>query len=80
MDIKSQIIISTIEDLGKLIRNKRKKNSLTQAEAAAFCKVGTRFFSDLENGKKSLQMGKVLQVLQAFGFNLAVEEKGLPTS
>lgn len=52
--------------------------ALTQAEAALFCNVGTRFFSDLENGKNTLQIGKVHQVLKSFGLVFAIEERGLP--
>lgn len=74
----NQIIITTVDDLGRAVREKRKKLAFTQAEAVAFCQVGTRFFSDLENGKDTLQIGKVLNVLKAFGLVFSIEERGLP--
>ena len=43
---------------------------LTQAETAAMCNVGIRFFSELENGKTTLQIGKVLHCLDMLGINL----------
>lgn len=65
------------EEFGTAIRNARKAASLTQADAAALCQVGTRFLSDLENGKASIQLGKALQVLRALGLTLSLSPKTL---
>jgi y4mF family transcriptional regulator len=62
------------EDISSIIKNRRKSLNLTQAECAAFCGVGVRFFSELENGKQSLQLGKVLQVLQTLGLKTTISE------
>lgn len=48
---------------------------LTQAECAAFCGVGIRFFSELEKGKATLQLDKVLHVVQMMGLNIHLVEK-----
>jgi hypothetical protein len=42
--------------------------------------VGVRFLSELERGKTTLELGKVLQVLQGFGFNLSLHKnsEGVP--
>ena len=61
--------------IGKLIRQSRKEQGLTQAEAAAFMNVGTRFLSDLENGKPTVQLEKALQVLNAIGFKVMLVPK-----
>ena len=63
------------KDIGAIIRNARKRVKLTQAEAAAMCSVGTRFLSDLENGKSSLHLGKALLVLKAFGLRVLIKQK-----
>ena len=62
------------EDISSLIKKRRKNLNLTQAECAAFCGVGIRFFSELENGKQSLHLGKVLQVLQTLGLKIFITE------
>jgi y4mF family transcriptional regulator len=49
----------------KFIRNKYK---LTQEELAEKAGVGLRFIRDLEQGKESLRMDKVNQVLALFGY------------
>jgi HTH-type transcriptional regulator / antitoxin HipB len=69
---------STAADIGAAIRKKRKEDGLTLADAAALCGVGYRFLSDLENGKKTVQMGKVLQVLTALGLDVYVASREWP--
>ena len=52
------------------IKQKRKKFGLTQVELAMRAGVGLRFVRDLEQGKKSLRMDKVNEVLALFGEQL----------
>jgi len=64
--------IFSSEDIGKLVRMYRKEQSVTQADLAALCAVGVRFISDLENGKQTAELGKVLHVLKCLGLEVAV--------
>jgi len=66
------IIISSPLCLGKLVRDKRKQDKLTQIELAELTGVGTRFLSELENGKSSVQLNKVLLVLAGLGLQIMV--------
>lgn len=63
-------------EIGKIVRQARKEAGLRQAQAAALCGVGTRFLSDLENGKPTLHLGKVLKVLHGFGLRVSIHRKG----
>ncbi len=65
--------IKTTEQMGTVIRSRRKDLSLTQKELAMTCGTGLRFIIDLEKGKATCQIGKTLDVLQALG--LAVETR-----
>jgi len=67
--------MNDIKEIGHIIRRKRKKYGLTQVEASGLCNVGTRFLSELENGKPTLQVGKVLHVLEAFGFSVTITHR-----
>ena len=69
---------ATAADIGAAVRKKRKQDGLTLADAAALCGVGYRFMSDLENGKETVQVGKVLQVLTALGFDVTIEARNWP--
>jgi HTH-type transcriptional regulator / antitoxin HipB len=62
--------IIAAEDLGSIIRQKRKADGLTLEEAAAVCGVSYAFFSALENGKETVRLNKVLQVLASLGIEL----------
>lgn len=56
--------------LGKYLRLKRKALNLTQPDIALKAGVGLRFIRDLEQGKTTLRMDKVNQVLKLFGQEL----------
>ncbi len=71
-------IISSPKDIGTAIRAKRKSDGLTQADAAALCGVGTRFLGELERGKPTAQIGKVLRILSGMGLMLQVTPKTVP--
>jgi len=61
---------SSIEEYGAVVRQARKHQGLSQLNLAALCGTGTRFISDLENGKPTLEMGKAIQVAQCLGLEL----------
>ena len=63
------------KDIGQLAREARRASNLTQARAAALCGVGIRFLSEMENGKASLHLGKVLKVLHGLGLVLMMKRK-----
>jgi HTH-type transcriptional regulator / antitoxin HipB len=68
--------IGSTVDLGKAVRNKRKKDGLTQAEVAAICGLGNRFLVDLESGKPTVQLGKALEVLNSLGLEVQIVPRG----
>ena len=59
-----------VAELGKAIRDERKKRGLTQQKFADLAGVGRRFLSELESGKPTLEIGKVLKVTAAAGIQL----------
>ncbi len=68
--------ITSVRDLGKAVRNRRKEGNLTQQDVADFCGVGKVFMVHLEQGKQTIQLGKVLDVLQGLGLELTVRPRG----
>ncbi len=57
--------------LSHFLKQKRRLNKITQIELANKAGVGLRFIRDLEQGKKTLRLDKVNQVLKLFGHELA---------
>lgn len=61
--------------LSTFLKEMRKENSLTQKELSAKAGVGLRLIRDMEQGKATLRIDKVNQVLALFGAHLSVEDK-----
>lgn len=61
--------------IASFIKEKRKKLKLTQVELAEKAGVGIRFIRELEQGKETLQLNKVNQVLQLFGHEVGPIKK-----
>jgi y4mF family transcriptional regulator len=57
-------------DLQNFIKTKRKSSNLTQPELAEKAGVGLRFVREMEQGKTTLRLDKVNQVLKLFGYEL----------
>lgn len=68
--IKGIKMKENLNQISKHIKTKRKQNKLTQPELALKAGVGLRFVRDLEQGKNSLRMDKVNDVLRLFGETL----------
>lgn len=68
-------IVTSAQDIGKLVKVKRKQDGLTQTELAELCQIGTRFLSELENGKPSLHFDKVMLVLQNLGLQISIKPR-----
>lgn len=64
------IRIRTAADLGCAVRARRKLDALTLAEVAGLTNIGIRFLSELENGKPTVRLDKLLHVLDALGLRL----------
>jgi len=64
------------EQLGASVRARRKQLKVTQKDLAMTCGTGLRFIIDLEKGKPTCQIGKILQVLQALGLKLRISSPG----
>lgn len=58
--------------LGAAVRDQRKALRLTQAELADLAGVGVAFLYDLERGKSTVRLNKVLAVLDILGLELRV--------
>lgn len=65
--------IQTVADLGLVLRGVRKSQSLRQDDLAAIAGVGPVFAGEVERGKESVHLGKVLKLLDEAGIRLIAE-------
>lgn len=56
--------------LGRIVRETRRALGLTQPKLALSAGVGVRFLVDIERGKPTAQIGKIMQVLAALGIEM----------
>ena len=60
-------------NIASQIKILRKKNGLTQIEFAKRAGVGLRFLRELEQGKSTIRMDKLMQVLDFLGYHLELK-------
>ena len=67
--------IQNAMELGKIVANQRKAQGLTQSDLAGLAQTGTRFISDLENGKGTVQFDKVMHILNLLGLDVVIRDR-----
>ena len=59
-------------EIGKLVQSERKRQGVTQLQLAGMAGTGIRLISDIENGKDTVQVQKLLKVLHTLGLGVFV--------
>ena len=74
------VVVRSSVALGAIIRDRRKRLALNQLDLAGLANTGNRFIVDVENGKPTVQLQKVLDLLQLLGLEVVVRAKtaGVP--
>ena len=67
------------QDIGKLIRDTRKRLGVTQRDLALTSGTGLRFVIDLEKGKETCQIGKALTILNTLGIKVTLTPPPAPS-
>ncbi len=71
----AEATIRSSQELGAVIREQRKRLALKQLDIAGLGNTGNRFIVDLENGKPTVQLQKVLDVMDLLGLEVVVRPK-----
>lgn len=66
-------VIKDSQSLAALVRARRKDLGLTQAQLAALAEVSPRYVFDLEDGKTSVRLDKLLPVLETLGLTMSLK-------
>jgi len=72
-------MIQTPQDIGTAIRKTRKAMGITQKDLALTSGTGLRFIIDLEKGKPTCQLAKVLTILQTLGIKVQLHSPAYDT-
>ena len=65
--------IVNAESFGKAIRARRKELHYTQGFLAEFSGLSVSFISDLENGKKTIELEKAINLANLLGLDLILK-------
>ena len=63
------------KEVGKAVKSTRKKLGVTQRDLALTSGTGLRFIIELEQGKPTCQLEKVLTVLRTLGLKIVIKGK-----
>jgi y4mF family transcriptional regulator len=66
--------VRNVADIGKLIRQARKKSGTSQSSLASRLGVSQPWLSEVENGKESAEIGMVLRVISLLGLELDLSD------
>ncbi|MFO1337063.1 MAG: transcriptional regulator [Burkholderiaceae bacterium] len=68
-----KLTLTTVEDAGVAVRSLRKHGGVRIDDFALTAQVSKQFMTDLENGKPTVQMGRVLALLNKLGVKVTME-------
>lgn len=69
------VTIHSAAELGEVVKEARRAQGLLQSDLAGLSGTGNRFIGELERGKPTLQLQKVLNMLDLLGLEVRVAPK-----
>lgn len=69
---KSHRKLRSTKEIGAFVRQERKAQGISQELLAGVAGTGTRFVSELEHGKETIQADKMIKVVEALGYGIYV--------
>lgn len=71
-----QIQVANVADIGQIIRAERKRQRLRQDDLAGMVDSSHVFLRNVECGKATVQLGRVLRVLDELGIRVTLDVPG----
>ena len=68
--------LTNTSQLAEIVRRERKRQKVSQIRLSQLADVGVRFVRDLEDGKETVQLDKVLAVLETLGIAIELSTPG----
>ncbi len=67
--------VKDMKSLGDTIRKRRRELGYTQAYLADYADVSASFLSELENGKETIQAGKMMEIISLLGLDMCIRNR-----
>jgi y4mF family transcriptional regulator len=71
-----KIELTNASQLAEIVRSERKRQKVSQIRLSQLADVGVRFVRDLEDGKETVRLDKVLAVLETLGISVELSSLG----
>lgn len=71
--------VNDTKTLGQLIRQRRKELGHTQQTISEYTGFSTSFISDVENGKRTVEIDKTIFLMNSLGIDFIVQYRGSKT-
>lgn len=68
-------VVRTALDVGQMVKQQRNSMNLRQLDVAGLANTGNRLIVDVENGKPTVQLQKVLDLLDILGLEVVIQPK-----
>ena len=68
--------ITDAKSFGEAVRKRRKDLGYTQAFLSEFSGMSVTFISDLENGKRTIELEKAIRLANLLGLDINLSERG----
>ena len=68
--------LTNASQLAEVVRSERKRQKVSQIRLSQLANVGVRFVRDLEDGKETVRLDKVLAVLETLGIAIELSRMG----
>ena len=72
-------VVRTALDVGQMVKLQRNGMNLRQLDVAGLANTGNRLIVDVENGKPTVQLQKVLDLLDILGLEVVIQPKTFST-
>ena len=69
-------VLTNASQLAEIVRRERKRQRVSQIRLSQLADVGIRFVRDLEDGKETVRLDKVLAVLETLGIAVELSSAG----
>jgi transcriptional regulator with XRE-family HTH domain len=80
LEFVMHVTITSPAELGLVVRATRKAQGLRLDDVAAFAGVGPVFAGDVEHGKETVQLGRVLKLMRQLGLKVVIDAPDIAAS
>lgn len=74
-DIRNGVVVTSTQDLGKLLKRVRKSSGITQASLSGIANWGGRFIGDVEAGKPTVRAQMLFDLIGWLGLEIVIRKR-----